>query len=89
MWLGSSLSKPFTDFLFSGRKRPGGEILVSVERLPNGRNCLAAYHWSHFGFAGDWQRGAWRTLQLLRIRNNRVEAVADGKRVHFPLETQR
>ena len=47
-WLGSRLSRPFTDFLFLDRK------LVAIEKTRDGMNELAVYHWDGFGFTGEW-----------------------------------
>lgn len=48
-WLGSQFAHPFLDFDF--RKRPaGGEELVLLEILPDGRRRAAAYAWDDFGF---------------------------------------
>ncbi|MCX5797645.1 MAG: CapA family protein [Elusimicrobia bacterium] len=48
-WLGSQFAHPFLDFEF--RKRPaGGEELVLLEALPEGRRRAAAYAWDDFGF---------------------------------------
>lgn len=78
MWLGSSLSKPFTDFLFAPRRgRPAR--LYSVERLSTGRYCVCIYHWDNFGFTFDGQAGSWPNAKLLDARTDRVRVDAGGK----------
>jgi hypothetical protein len=54
-WLGSRLSKPFTDFVFADLRGCGETDLVSLERLRDGRYCLVIYRWTGFGFQGEWQ----------------------------------
>jgi len=85
-WLGSALSRPFTDFAFGPLDGPGGDRLVSVETLANGRRRIVAYAWNGFGFTGEWQRGSWRSARLVTVRKGEVELIADGKRiiVHSP-----
>jgi hypothetical protein len=54
-WLGSRLSKPFTDFAFVDMRGRGETELTSVERLKDGRSCIVIYRWTGFGFQGEWQ----------------------------------
>lgn len=51
-WLGSRLSRPFTDFVFADF--PGGPKLVSIEDTQDGRHELAVYKWDGFGFTREW-----------------------------------
>jgi len=55
-WLGSRLSRPFTDFVLADFGKAGTK-LVAIEETKDGENELAIYRWSGFGFAGEW-RGA-------------------------------
>jgi hypothetical protein len=78
-WLGSSLSKPFTDFTFANLDGDPADELIAIERTLNGRQCVAVYSWSGFGFTVDWQRGDWRQVRLREARQGRVLVEADGQ----------
>lgn len=77
-WLGSSLSKPFTDFAFAGGDDEGGERLFAVEITRDGRRCLVCYAWSGFGFEGRWQRGSWKSARFV-TQGGRPALEADGR----------
>ena len=53
-WLGSRLSRPFTDFVLADFGKAGTK-LVAIEETKDGENELAVYRWSGFGFAGEWR----------------------------------
>lgn len=76
-WLGSRLSKPFTDFAFADMRGTGGTELVSIERLADGRFCLVIYRWTGFGFQGEWQGPPHRNLSRLAARGRVVAAWAE------------
>lgn len=80
-WLGSSLSKPFTDFTFVHRAGRKAAELVSVEKLPGNRRCVVAYSWNGFGFTGDWQQGSWNNVRITGIKGGKVFLIADSRRV--------
>jgi hypothetical protein len=80
-WLGSSLSKPFTDFTFTDLDGDPADELVAVETTREGRQCVAVYSWSGFGFALDRQRGAWKTARLLGTEHGKVTLEADSRLV--------
>jgi hypothetical protein len=82
-WLGSSLSKPFSDFTFANFDNDRALELLSVETRPDGKKCLVCYSYLDFGFGVDWQRGAWKTLRILSTSNNRVLVEADGKQMNI------
>ena len=79
MWLGSSLSKPFTDFTFANLDRDKADELVALERLADGRWCAMVYSWNGFGFHGDRQLGRWKTARLAGRKGHAVLVMADGK----------
>lgn len=81
MWLGSRLSKPFTDFTFANLDRDRAEELIALETTREGRRCVTVYSWSGFGFAGDWQRGAWKSARLLEASGGRILVEAENQRV--------
>jgi hypothetical protein len=88
-WLGSSLSRPFTDFAFmkGDGKRMGS--LVALETRRDGRRCVAVYSWNGFGFTLDWQQGDWQEARLIEAANNRIILEADGRRVTLSTDEMR
>ncbi len=80
-WLGSSLSKPFTDFAFANLDRDRADELVALETRRDGKKCVVAYSWHSFGFAIDWQRGAWRTASLMKGKPGQIVVRADGQQI--------
>jgi hypothetical protein len=82
-WLGSSLSKPFTDFVFANLDGDRAEELVAVESTKDGRRCAVVYSWNGFGFTADRQQGSWRTARLETPRPGSVVVIADAKRVRI------
>jgi len=51
-WLGSRLSRPFTDFTLADFG--SGVRVVAVEETKDGANELAVYKWDGFGVTGEW-----------------------------------
>jgi hypothetical protein len=84
-WLGSSLAKPFDDFLVADIDGDKRDELISLETLPNSRRCIAVYSWSGFGFSMDFQRGNWKTARLLSATRARVLAHAEGRRIEVKM----
>jgi len=80
-WLGSALSKPFTDFALADLDGDGRDELVSVERTRDDRRCLVVYSWRGFGFAGEQRPGTWKHLRIVASGRGRVLLLADGKRL--------
>ena len=80
-WLGSSLSKPFTDFTFGQLDSDRDEELVSLETLANGQKCVMVYSWNGFGFDADWQSGAWPRARLIGVHGSKIVVDVDGRRV--------
>jgi hypothetical protein len=80
-WLGSSLSRPFTDFIFADLSKDGGEELIAMETTLEGRKSLAVYHWNSFGFTLNWRLGDWQTARLLDVENGMIRIEADGNEV--------
>lgn len=85
-WLGSTLSKPFTDFTFADLDRDGHEELVAVETTRDGRRSVAVYSWNGFGFTLDWQRGAWQSARLITNERGQVVVEADGATIALTRE---
>lgn len=80
-WLGSSLSRPLVDFGFVRERGQRGATLAALERLPNGRLALGAYHWNGFGFTLARTRGSWRAARLQPVAGGRLAVVAGTRRV--------
>lgn len=80
-WLGSSLSKPFSDFLAFDIDGDGEDELIALEQKQNGKKCIVVYSWIGFGFASDWQSGDWKKAKLQRAAKNKIIVEADGKTV--------
>ena len=89
-WLGSSLSRPFTDFTFTDLDGSGaGEELIAVEMTLDGKQCVAIYKWNGFGFTLDWQRGGWQSVRLITAGNGQVIVEADGNRITLTSDVKR
>jgi hypothetical protein len=78
-WLGSSLSKPFTDFLLYDVDGDGRDELIALETLADKKRCVVCYSWNGFGWAADWQRGAWKSARLLGASQGRIRVAAEGR----------
>jgi hypothetical protein len=89
-WLGSSLSRPFTDFIFADlNSEVAGDELVALETTLEGRKSLAVYHWNSFGYTLDWRRGEWRTAKILSAENKRISVEADGENIFLAKDEAR
>jgi hypothetical protein len=80
-WLGSSLSKPFTDFAFEDFNGDGQDELVALETRRDLLQSVAIYSWNGFGFTLDWQRGAWAKARLMADKAGSILVEADGERI--------
>jgi len=80
VWRGSNLGEPFVDFAFLPKPNGPAE-LIAVEVQQNGCRCVAGYHWSHFGFVGDWRHGNWERLKILSTRGGQLSILADGRKL--------
>lgn len=80
-WLGSSLSKPFTDFAFADFNADGQNELVALETRRDLLQSVAIYSWNGFGFTLDWQQGAWGKAKLVADKAGSLLVEADGERI--------
>jgi hypothetical protein len=80
-WLGSTLSRPFTDFLLADGDGDGRDEVYALETRRDGKTALAAYSWNGFGFTRDWERGDWQKAVLLSVTRGEITIEADGARV--------
>lgn len=68
-WLGSRLSQPFDDYVFSDMDGDGMDELISVETMRDGKKEFDAYKWTGFGFESIGVSRAYDTIR---------DVVADG-----------
>jgi hypothetical protein len=80
-WLGSTLGRPFTDFLFANLDGVAGEELIALETTLEGKRSVAAYRWNSFGFTMDWHKGEWGSANLLSSQGANIAIEADGKKI--------
>jgi hypothetical protein len=78
-WLGSSLSKPFSDFLIANVDDDKEDELIALETRRDGKKCVVVYSWIGFGFGADWQSGVWKKAELQRVVNKKIIVKTDGK----------
>jgi hypothetical protein len=68
-WLGSRLSRPFTDFVLADFG--SGVRIVAVEQTREGANELAVYRWDGFGVSREWNgAGAEKLTDLEAIKQS-------------------
>lgn len=81
-WLGSALSRPFTDFMFADLDgKSGADELIATETTLEGKRSLAVYDWDSFGFTKKWQRGDWNSIEIINAADGKIIVEADGKRI--------
>ncbi|MBI3944372.1 MAG: VCBS repeat-containing protein [Armatimonadetes bacterium] len=80
-WLGSALSRPFTDFALAELDGRPGDELLAIEVTRDGGRCAGVYSWRGFGFAACRQEGPWRAARILSAESDRIILEADGRRV--------
>lgn len=80
-WLGSTLSKPFTDFAFANLDNDDVNELVAIETLRDGKRCVSVYSWNGFGLTLERQRGAWNEARFVANEIDYVVIEADGERI--------
>ncbi|MDH3529111.1 MAG: hypothetical protein OEQ28_06070 [Acidobacteriota bacterium] len=85
-WLGSSLGRQFTDFVFVGLDDYAGTELVAVETTLDGKQSLAVYHWNSFGFTRYLDFGPWAEADLVEATGTNIELRADGESLVIDLE---
>jgi hypothetical protein len=85
-WLGSSLGRPFTDFVFADLDDFPGRELVALEKTLDGKRGLSVYHWNSFGFTKYLDFGAWKNAEVVNMLNKKITIEADGKPLVLDLE---
>ncbi len=76
-WLGSRLSRPFEDYIFSDINSDGAEEIISIENLADGTKAVNSYAWKGFGFESIGESKAYG--DIISIRRN--ETVGTGKQL--------
>jgi hypothetical protein len=82
-WLGSRLSRRFTDFVLCPLDHDGKTELVALEEAPHGAKYIAVYRWRAFGFEWIGRAGPVKGISSLHAKNNAVEA--QTKRGYYSL----
>lgn len=85
VWLGSSLARPFDDYLFADLDGRPGDELVALERRLDGRSSTGVYKWNGFGFTKEFESGSWVSAKLVSAGNGRIEIDTDGGHVTIPV----
>ncbi len=80
-WLGSSLSRPFTDFQFANLDGEKGDELIALETTLKGKKSLGIYRWDSFGFTLQKKRGEWKNIESFEVKNGNISVEADGKNI--------
>lgn len=75
-WLGSRLSRPFDDYIFSDIDQDGMEELISIERLSNGRKVINSYKWKGFGFEGMGESRDFQEIAALQIKDSKEQHIS-------------
>jgi hypothetical protein len=88
-WLGSSLGRPFTDFVFTNTGGNASAELVALETTLEGRKSVAFYRWNSFGFTLERQQGDWQAAEDLAEHNGVISLDADGKKILISGEKKR
>ena len=80
-WLGSSLSRPFTDFIFADLDNEAGDELIAMETTLRERKGVAVYHWNSFGFTLERRRGEWLSAKIVGLEKGMILIEADGQQI--------
>lgn len=80
-WLGSSLSRPFTEFMFADLDNQKGDELIAMETTLKGKKSISVYKWNGFGFTVEWRQGDWDTAKILDIENGQISVKANGEKI--------
>ncbi|MDH7568078.1 MAG: VCBS repeat-containing protein [Armatimonadota bacterium] len=87
-WLGSSMGRPFDDFVTADLNGDGADEVVVRAGNP-GRRWVMVYAWRGFGFAVERQHGPWTAVSLLKTRDGRVVASTPRGRFSITLHQRR
>lgn len=79
LWLGSALSRPFTDFCYVPIERRRPWPLLAAELNATRRSSLAYYEWNGFGYTLETRWGIWRSPRIVSATPTRV-VLQEGRR---------
>lgn len=83
-WLGSALSRPFSDFAFANMDNDETVELLALEYRRDRRRSVGIYSWNSFGFTRQSESGNWRTAKLLprtMAPREAIAVMADGRKI--------
>lgn len=83
-WLGSRLSRPFDDYVFSDVDGDGKDELIASETTREGKKELDAYQWTGFGFESIGVSPAYDTICDLSASYGSVTAVCGTQSASAP-----
>ncbi len=75
-WLGSRLSRPFTDFVLADFG--SGARIVAVEETVDGARELSVYKWDGFGVTREWSGARSKESPVLEVVGGSTVRVAAG-----------
>ena len=78
-WLGSRLSRPFTDFVLADLGN--GVRVVAVEKTKDRACELSVYRWDGFGLTGEWAGARAASLSDLQVTEDDAIRVRAGSSV--------
>ncbi len=85
-WLGSSLGRPFTEFLFADLNDVPGDELLAIETSRDSKPSIAVYRWDSFGFTLVRRHGEWARAEILDADRGRISIVTDGGTIVLPFD---
>lgn len=74
-WLGSRLSHPFDDYVFSDLDGDRMDELIALETMQDGKKELNAYKWTGFGFESIGVSKEYDAIRDLRAAHGSITAV--------------
>lgn len=83
-WLGSRLSQPFDDYVFSDLDGDRMDELIALETMQDGKKELDAYKWTGFGFESIGVSQGYDAISDLRTGQGSVTAVCGTGSVSAP-----
>lgn len=85
-WLGSSLGRPFTEFLFADLDDVPGDELLAIETARDRKTSIAVYRWDSFGFTLVRRHGEWARAEILDAGRRRISIKTDGGTFVLPFD---
>lgn len=72
IWLGSRLSRPFTDYILHDIDGDGTDNIIAIELTASGGFAVSAYAWAGFGFEQIAESAVHENIFNLRAADNSV-----------------